>query len=283
MDIGNHSRLDSSLSPQSPATPAISQPDPKMEIKPIRMTINAGLGEADDALSPLDAHFRVVSHLIQTASHERVGGGRNDTVALLDVVGDFLALMSRLDLEYGPDSTLPIEDASEAVDEALRALAELESWLIRFSLNEQLVRLQTIEVGIGYWAMRHGLPISAVEPIVNALAAQANAASSKQETAAVYAMMQGFISHFSATQQADLERSNPQRPWRLLNLNFAITSIRSGDETLMRYAFDTLNGHLPDERSGFYEEAHALASQPGFPQSTRALIEAEIIRWTRVH
>ena len=259
-----------------------------MEVKPIRMTINAGLGEADDALSPLDAHFRGVSHIIQTASDERVGGanggrGRNDTVVLLDVVGDFLALMSRLDLEYGPDSVLPIEDAPEAVDEALRALAELESWLIRFSLNEQLVRLQTIEVGIGYWAMRHGLPISDVEPIVNALAAQANAASSKQETAAVYAMMQGFISHFSATHQADLERSNPQRPWRLLNLNFAITSIRSGDETLMRYAFDTLNGHLPDERSGFYEEAHALASQPGFPLSTRALIEAEIIRWTRVH
>ena len=95
--------------------------------------------------------------------------------------------------------------------------------------------------------------------------------------------MQGFISHFSTALEADLERSNPQRPWRLLNLNFAITAIRSGDAALMRYAFDTLNSHLPDERSGFYEEAHALASQPGFPQETKGLIEAEITRWTRVH
>jgi len=96
-------------------------------------------------------------------------------------------------------------------------------------------------------------------------------------------MMQGFIGHFSPNHRADLERSNPQRPWRLLNLNFAITAIRTGDPSLMQYAFDTLNANLPDERAGFYEEAHALASQPGFPLATRGLIEAEIARWTRVH
>jgi hypothetical protein len=96
-------------------------------------------------------------------------------------------------------------------------------------------------------------------------------------------MMQGFINHFSPALKADLERSNPERPWRLLNLNFAITAIRTGDASLMRYAFDTLNGHLPDERSGFYEEAHALACQPGFPLATQVLIQSELARWTRAH
>ena len=52
---------------------------------------------------------------------------------------------------------------------------------------------------------------------------------------------------------------------------------------LMRYAFDTLNSHLPDERVGFYEEACTVASQPGFPLDTRALIEAEHAKWARVH
>lgn len=259
-----------------------------MEIKPIRMTINAGLDVKDDALASLDGHFRRVAEAVQAAHGSRyaVASGRitaNDAIALLAVVSDFLAVMARLDHEYGPDRSLPIEDAPEAVEEALRALAELESWLIRFNLSDHLASLQTIEIGIGYWAMRHGLPISTIEPIVNALAAQANAADSRQETAAVYAMMQGFIRHFAPTFESDLERSNPQRPWRLLNLNFAITAIRTGDDALMRYAFDTLNAHLPDERSGFYEEAHALASQPGFPVATRGVIEAEIARWTRVH
>jgi hypothetical protein len=97
-------------------------------------------------------------------------------------------------------------------------------------------------------------------------------------------MMQGFIGHFSPALKADLERSNPQRPWRLLNLNFAITAIRTGEAELMRFAFDTLNSHLPDEREGFYAEASALASQqPGFPPATRGLIDAELACWTRVH
>ena len=259
-----------------------------MEIKPIRMMINAGLDAKDDALASLVEHFHRAAGAVQAAHRERypgasAGAKADDAIMLLAVVGDFLAVMARLDQEYGPDRSLPIEDAPEAIDEALRALTELESWLIRFGLSDQLDRLQTLEIGIGYWAMRHGLPITAVEPIVNALAEQSNAADSKQETAAVFALMQGFISHFSSAHEADLERSNPQRPWRLLNLNFAITSIRTGDEALMRYAFDTLNAHLPDERCGFYEEAHALASQPGFPLATRGLIEAEIVRWTRVH
>lgn len=261
---------------------------PKMEIKPIRIAFNAGLGAGDDALASLHGHFSRVADALGNASRQRTAvaqsdGKSADNTALLVLVGDFLALMSRLDQDYKPDGDLPIDDVAEAVDETLRALAEVESWLIRFDLTEQLASVQTLEIGIGYWAMRHGLPIFTLEPIVNALAAQSNAAGSKQETAAVYAMMQGFVSHFSPNHRADLERSNPQRPWRLLNLNFAITAIRTGDPTMMQYAFDTLNVNLPDERAGFYAEAHTLASQPGFPLATRGLIEAEITRWTRVH
>ena len=115
--------------------------------------------------------------------------------------------------------------------------------------------------------------------IVNALAARSNAATTRQETAAVYALMQGFIQHLLPQLGADLERSNPERPWRLLNLNFAITAIRTGDATMMRYAFNELNLHLPDECAGFYQEALALASRPGFPNETRQLIEVEYLRW----
>ena len=131
--------------------------------------------------------------------------------------------------------------------------------------------------------MRHELPIQTTEAIVNALATRSNEAQSKQETAAAYALMQGFIIHLAPQLKADLERSNPERPWRMLNLNFAITAIRSGDAALMRYAFDTLNAHLPDERAGFYEEACTVALQPGFPLDIRALIEAEHAKWARLH
>ncbi len=258
-----------------------------MEIKPIRLMFNAGLGQSEDNAVPVEEQFRMAADALQAASSELLAGAErgaaSNTKMPLAVTGAFLALMRQLDREFGPDSQLPMEDTADAVDAALRSLAELESWLIRLDVPEHLVNLQTVEIGVSYWAMRHAVPITVVEPVVNALAARSNSATSKQEMAAVFAMMQGFIHHISPGHEADLERSNPQRPWRLLNLNFAITAIRTGDLEFMRFAFDRLNQYLPDERAGFYSEAHSVASQPGFPADTRHLIESEIARWTRVH
>ena len=78
-----------------------------MEIKPIRMTINAGLVAKDDALVSLDSQFRSVSEAVQVVYRDRYAGAAdramaNDVDRLIVIVGDFLALMTRLDNEYGP-------------------------------------------------------------------------------------------------------------------------------------------------------------------------------------
>lgn len=256
------------------------------EIKPIRLALkDASLLDAP-AETGLREQFLPLASAVNAAYRERFGGaglGANDAIALAAAVADFLAVSAQLDAEYGADNALPLRDAASAADEALRCATELDVWLDRFELASWRPALQATMLGIGLWAMRHQLPLASPEPIVNALAFRANEASSTQETAAAFALMQGFIAHLAPQLAADLERSNPERPWRLLNLNFAITAIRSGDAALMRFAFDTLNANLPDERAGFYAEACALAAQPGFPLETRALIEAEQARWARVH
>ena len=259
------------------------------ETKPIHLAFkdaSALLNPAAPAETSLGARFKPLAAAINAAYRERFGGaelGTSDAIALAAAVGDFLDVCAQLDDEYGADNPLPLQDAADAADEALRCATELDPWLDRFELATYRPALYAVVLGIGLWAMRHQLPLATAEPIVNALAFRANEATTTQETAAAYAMMQGFIAHLAPQLDADLERSNPERPWRLLNLNFAITAIRTGDAALIRYAFDTLNTHLPDERTGFYEEAYALASQPGFPLETRALIETEHARWARVH
>ncbi|MBL8522678.1 MAG: hypothetical protein JNN20_03200 [Betaproteobacteria bacterium] len=254
------------------------------EIKPISFALKGTESATDDSsiANSLTQQFASLSATINDATRAQ-GENTANVAGLLDVTEDFLTLMQTLDQQYGANATLPLTDAGEAVDDALRATAELETWLSRLNLAGARAQLFNIQLGIAYWAMQHELAFETVAPVVNALAEQANAAETRQETAAVFAMMQGFIQHLAPGLQADLERSNPERPWRLLNLNFAITAIRTGDAAMMRYAFDRLNAHLPDECAGFYEEAHALACQPGFPTETRALIEAEYTRWTRPH
>jgi len=259
--------------------------DPKIEIKPIAFSIkNAGNASNDDSNTDLlDKQWTALASAIRENAVYRNGAVVGELNTLLAIVKDFLALMRKLDHQYGADSALPMSDTNEAVDDTLQASAQLESWLSRLDLPTEKSQLFDIQLGIAYWAMRHGVIFSMAAPVVNALAEQSNAAESRQETAAVFAMMQGLLQHLAPSLQANLERSNPERPWRLLNLNFAITAIRTGDAAMMRHAFDTLNTFLPDERAGFYQEAHTLACQPGFPPETRALIEAEYSRWTRTH
>jgi hypothetical protein len=256
------------------------------EIKPIRLALHDANDLSPPAEPLLGERFAPIAAALAAACRQRSAGSSGsagEATILATLIDDFLAVAARLDGEYGHDRSLPIADVADAADEALRALAELQAWLPRLDLSAHRAGLDAVTLGIGLWAMRHDLTLTTPEPLVNALAHRANEATTTQETAALYAMTQGLIAHFSPRLQADLERSNPERPWRLLNLNFAITAIRTGDTALMRFAFDTLKQNLPDESGGFFQEAHSVATLPGFPAESRALIEAELAQLSGVH
>lgn len=182
-------------------------------------------------------------------------------------LGRYLRTFEAIDRRHGGSGPLPLEDAGEVVDAALAAAAPLG--------EDDLV------LGIALWAMRHQVAIRAVEPVANALARRSNEAASAQERAAVFGLMQGIIAHVAPALAADLERSNPERPWRVLHANFAITAIRTGDPALMAHAFDALDRALPDERAGFYAEALALALAPRIAPAVREAIAERHRRWTQ--
>jgi hypothetical protein len=181
-----------------------------------------------------------------------------------------LKTLESLDRQYGGAGALPLEDAGELVDSALADAARFES-------DEAFPDLA---IGIALWALRHEVAFRAAEPVANALARRSNAAAAKQELAAVFGLMQGVIAHVAPTLASDLERSNPERPWRVLHANFAITAIRTEDPLLMDFAFDCLDAALPDERAGFYAEAMALAMAPRIAPAVRERIESRHAKWT---
>ncbi len=254
------------------------------EIKPIHFSLKGvtpiNSAEIAEAAS-MNAQFAAFAEAVLD-NHPPTG-----LVESINAVTAFLDAASLLDGAYGQDGALPVDDAAGAADEALRAVLDLQAQISRLAPAGRQPALSSsldaIAIGIGLWCMRHQLNILAPAPVVNALARRANEAASRQETAATYALMQGFVIHLAPTLKSDLERSNPERPWRMLNVNFAITAIRTGDAAMMRYAFDCLNTALPDERSGFYAEACAIATQPGFPVEIRSLIEQEQRQSIKMH
>jgi len=255
------------------------------EIKPIHLAFAGTKSTDPGSLSLEGAAFATIAAKLRSAlaSAAPPDGASGRIAGKLGMLDDFVHLCTQLDADFGADATLPLADAEEAVEHALQALAEIVAALERFGLARERMAWQTIIIGVGLWAMRHQLAILWPEPIVNALAERANDTQTRQDAVATFALMQGLIDHLAPQFGMDLERSNPERPWRLLNLNFAITAIRTGDEEMMQFAFTNLKSRMPQEYAGFFSEAAALAAKPGFPAATRALIEAELAGSAPLH
>lgn len=210
---------------------------------------------------------------VRTVRFDDDGAGATHALArrYVPVVPEDLATCLRafeaIDRSHGGNGPLPLEDAGDLADAALAAAG-------RFDDDE-------LTLGIALWAMRHQVGLRTVEPVANALARRSNAAANAAALCAVFGLMQAFIAHVAPTLAPDLERSNPERPWRLLHVNLAITAIRTEDPALMAHAFDALDRALPDERAGFYAEALALALGPRIAPAVREAIAARHRGWTQ--
>lgn len=183
-----------------------------------------------------------------------------------------LHTLQSLDKQYGGMAALELEDVAGLVGGIHMQLAHWDAEAARRKLGAAET-LAEVTLGVALWAIRHGVPLDVVEPVVNALAWRSNNAQGKAQLAALYSLMRGVIAHVAPRLEADLERSNPERPWRLLHANLAITAIRTEDAEAIDAAFDMLDAALPDERASFYSEALALALAPGIAPSVRLRIE----------
>ena len=170
-----------------------------------------------------------------------------------------LDLLLALDRRYGAEAKLPLEDVDALVAGILT--------------DARMRHRPDTAIDVAAWAIRHGVPIATPEAVVNALATRSNAARDRRELAEIARAMQRLAANLEPRLAADLERSNPERPWRVLHVNLAITAIRSEDAALIGEAFDALDRALPDEAAGFYGEALALALSPRIDPTVRRLIE----------
>ena len=191
-----------------------------------------------------------------------------------------LQTLQSIDRQYGGEGALPLEDAPELVAAILSDLAFIETNARRGGDALSLDQASSLLIAVALWAVRHEVEITVAEPVTNALAERSNRAKSRAELSAMFSLMQGVIANVAPRLSADLERSNPERPWRLLHLNLAITAIRSEDPGAMDFAFDALDTALPDERAGFYAEALALALSPRISPDVRDRIEKRHRKWT---
>ena len=71
----------------------------------------------------------------------------------------------------------------------------------------------------------------------------------------------------------DLDKSNPGRPWRVLNLNHGIVATRSHDPKRMEAVFEQLIYRLPDDAPGFFRDGMQQMDRIGYPEHVRKVME----------
>lgn len=164
------------------------------------------------------------------------------------------------------------EDITELGEHTFSALADLRQWAEQLQLPRAQQQIDALSVPVAVWVARHQGEVRELESVVNALAAIANTAGDPELLRELSLLMGELAAAAAPELRQDLDRGNPSRPWRVLNLNRGIVATRSCDTGAMTKAFDDLVTHLPDDAAEFFEEGVKQAEAMGLPDPVRTLL-----------
>ena len=181
---------------------------------------------------------------------------------------------------FAEEPTLTAPELRELASYGIGLISELATCARRVAMDGEALAAEALAVPFTLLMARHGAEVSALEPVVNALAALANDLSDPAELAQLYGLMGEIVNAVSpALAQAQAaDHGTEQRPWQVLLLNCAIVATRSHRPALMESAFDAVVEHLPDEAARFFEEGMAQMDALDYPPHVREVMERYYLR-----
>jgi hypothetical protein len=171
-------------------------------------------------------------------------------------------------------------DLNELGDYAIQILSDLAAVASSLSLQPESHQLEDLTLPMALWIARHGGEVRFLAPIVNALARLANTLRDPESLGQLYRVSNELQQAVDMTTRQDLEKSNPDRPWRLLLMNRAIIATRSHQADLIEMAYDDLVQALPEEAPRFFEEGMQQMELLNYPQVVRQLVEKYYQMWS---
>ncbi|MGD8588979.1 MAG: hypothetical protein PVG22_09145 [Chromatiales bacterium] len=172
------------------------------------------------------------------------------------------------------------QDIHRLGDYGLNLLADLAAVAGRLGEDELSHELETLCLPFALWIARQDGELSTLEPIINAIAYQANTLREPSALEKLYAVTGEIQLATQPLLQQDLEKSNPGRPWRILLLNRAIIATRTHRPELIELAYDNLIRHLPEEASEFFRQGMQQMVALDYPQPVRQVVEKYYNLWS---
>lgn len=175
------------------------------------------------------------------------------------------------------EPALPAEEINELGAHALECLSDLGLWAYQLKLDEARADIENLALDMAHWIIRHGGRITELEPVVNALARQANATRDPAALSELFERGLALIGHAEHDASGDTAQ---WESWRTLHVNCAIIAARTGDTERMNAAFDLLEKNLPEDCTSFYSEGLRETDKGGYGDAVRGTMRERLAKWT---
>jgi hypothetical protein len=161
----------------------------------------------------------------------------------------------------------------DLADHGLGLMNELNDWAIKLQCDEAQQIFTGLSIPMALWCARQHMPLTQLEPVVNALSKLANNTPDTRLLGEISDAVDVIIDAVAPQIKQDLDKSNPGRPWRVLNLNHGIVATRSHDPKRMEAVFEQLLYRLPEDAADFFREGMEQMDIIGYPEHVRSVME----------
>jgi hypothetical protein len=197
-------------------------------------------------------------------------------LAVAAALSDFFEIASALDQGA---VFFESDELAEFAAHGLDLLDRLAYQLLVLEVMEHREDMALVFASIGIWLARRGAVLDNLEGIADGFGRITNGLNDQSELAEICKLMEEVAEAASDQLQMDGDRSNPYRPWRVLNLNAGIAATRSLDPQLMEHTFDNLGHRLPEDMPGFFADGRRQMLVQDVPDDVRDVINRYADRW----
>lgn len=198
---------------------------------------------------------------------------------LADAVRQCLEICQQLDAS---EEEIPLEEIDELGTHALECLSDLGFWAYQLKLDDSRAAIEDLAFDMAQWIVTHGGQIAILEPVVNALARQANTTQDPAALSALFDRACGIIA-YAAPGVTDAKEATDLQPWLTLHFNCAIIATRTQQPELMQAAYDLLENHLPQHCAAFYQEGVRESKKKAYGDHVRQIMQDRLAKWTTRH
>ena len=197
-------------------------------------------------------------------------------IPLASALSDFFQLAAGLEHDgQRPDT----EAISELGHYALDLLDRLNYQLRQLDIHDQRDNLARAFVSLAVWFARRDAVIDNLDGTADGFANLVNGEKDEAELAKLSRMADELLEAAADDLKLDQDRSNPWRPWRVLNLNSGVAATRSLDAALMQNTFEKLARRLPYDMPGFFADGKRQMDAQNVPEEVRDVMNRYAEKW----